>query len=107
MSLAKRSRNVEDDGRAEAEKIAKKSAAEEHIEDNAIFIVAVPVRSMCLCGDKFGESREAVHSELLTQPVAAGDVLGGGGPREARLQERDDDEKVGDRQEERKHREGR
>ena len=58
-------------------------------------MVAEPVRSMCLGGDKFGESREAVHSELLTHLVAADDVLGGGGPREARLQDRDD-EKVGE-----------
>ena len=83
-SLAKRSRSVEDDGRADAEKITKKSAAEEHIEDNATFIVAEPVRSTGFDGDKFGESRGAVHRELLTQLVAADDVLGGGERRQRR-----------------------
>ena len=34
-TFAKRSRNVEDDGRAEAENMTKTSAAEEHIEGNA------------------------------------------------------------------------
>ena len=34
------------------------------------------------------------HSELLTQFVAAGDVLGGSGPREARLQGGDEEENV-------------
>ena len=33
MPPAKRSRSVEDDGSSEVEKIGKKSAAEEHIED--------------------------------------------------------------------------
>ena len=51
-------------------------------------MVAGPVRSMRFDGDKFGESREAVHSELLTQLVASDDIPGGGGPREARLQEK-------------------
>ena len=36
--LATRSRNVEDDGHADAEDITKKSAAEGHIKDNATFI---------------------------------------------------------------------
>ena len=36
-AMPKRSRSVEDDGRLELEKFGKKSAAEEHIEDNAIF----------------------------------------------------------------------
>ena len=35
IPLAKRSRSVEDDGRSEAEKITKKSTAEEHIKDKA------------------------------------------------------------------------
>ena len=76
--------------------MTKTSEAEEHIEDNVTFMVAEPVRSTGFDGDKFGESREAVHSELLTQLVAADDILGSGGPREARLQGRDDDEKVGE-----------
>ena len=38
MPIAKRSRSVEDDGRSETEKMTKKNAAEEYIEDNATII---------------------------------------------------------------------
>ena len=41
IPFAKRSRSVEDDGRAEAEKITRKSAAEEHVEDNATFSICI------------------------------------------------------------------
>ena len=55
MPLAKRSRNVEGDDCAEAEKMTKKSAAEEHIEDKTSFMVAERVRSTGLGAEEAGE----------------------------------------------------
>ena len=55
VPLTKRSWSIEDDGRAEAEKITRKSSAEEHIEDNAAFMVAEPVRSTGFGDKKVGE----------------------------------------------------
>ena len=91
IPLTKRSSSFEDDGRAETKHMTKTNAAEEHIEGNATDMVVEPVRSTGVGGDKFGDSHEAVRSELLTQIVAAEDVLGGGGPREAFLQDGDDE----------------
>ena len=56
----------------------------------ATFMLAEPVRSTGFGGDKFGESREAVHSELLTQLVAAD---GGSGPNEACHNDDEDQDK--------------
>ena len=73
IPLTKRSRNVEDDGRAEAEKMIKKNAAGEHIEDN--FVIAEHVRFTGFGDEKVGEIDEKV-GEIDEKEKGDGDEVG-------------------------------